>query len=90
MQAVYYRAPDGSEPVDAFIEALRDPDRQAGLDNQMERLNLLRPNDPPLAFPWSSQREGEFRGLRCHYGSEHYRGLYRRSQNLLLLLHRNR
>jgi hypothetical protein len=28
MQAVYYRASDGSEPVDAFIEALRDPDRQ--------------------------------------------------------------
>jgi hypothetical protein len=25
MQAVYYRAPDGSEPVDRFIEALGDP-----------------------------------------------------------------
>jgi hypothetical protein len=62
---VYYRASDGSEPVDEFIEALRDPDRQAALD-QIERLNMLRPNDPPLPFPWSSQLEGELRELRCH------------------------
>src|SRR5712691_10758804 len=87
MQAVYYRASDGSEPVDAFIEALRDPDRQAALDNQIERLNMLRPNDPPLPFPWSSQLEGELRELRCHYGSELYRVIYRRSRNLFVLLH---
>jgi len=80
-------ATDGSEPVDAFMEALRDPDRQAALDNQIERLNMLRPNDPPLPFPWSSQLEGELRELRCHYGSEHYRVLYRRSDNLVVLLH---
>src|SRR5438270_720831 len=64
MQAVYYRAADGSEPVDAFIETLRDPDRQAALDNQIERLNMLRPNDPPPPFPWSSQLEGELRARR--------------------------
>ncbi len=87
MQAVYYRAPDGSEPVDAFIESLGDSDRQAALDNQIERLNMLRPNDPPLPFPWSSQLEGEFRELRCHYGSELYRVIYRRSRNLFVLLH---
>jgi phage-related protein len=87
MQAVYYRAADGSEPVDAFIEALTDPDKQAVLDAQIERLNLLRPNDPPLPFPWSSQLEGELRELRCHYGSELYRVIYRRSRNLFVLLH---
>src|SRR6266542_6130321 len=87
MQAVYYRVSDGSEPVDAFIEALRGPDKQAALDNQIERLNMLRPNDPPLPFPWSSQLEGELRELRCHYGSELYRVLYRRSGNLFVLLH---
>lgn len=87
MQAVYYRAVDGSEPVDAFIEALADPNRQAVLDAQIERLNLLRPNDPPLPFPWSSQLEGELRELRCHYGSELYRVTYRRSRNLFVLLH---
>ena len=42
---------------------------QAVLDNQIERLNMLRPSDPPLPFPWSSQLEDEFRELRCHDGS---------------------
>lgn len=87
MQAVYYRAGDGTEPVDAFIEALRDDDKQAALDNQIGRLNMLRPNDPPLPFPWSSQLEGEFRELRCHYGPELWRVIYRRSGNLFVLLH---
>lgn len=87
MQAVFYRAPDGSEPVDDFIESLEDAKKQAVLDNQIDRLNMLRPNDPPLPFPWSSQVEGEFRELRCHYGSELYRVIYRRSRNLFVLLH---
>jgi phage-related protein len=87
MQAVYYRTEDGSEPVDAFIEQLGDPNKQAALDNQIDRLNMLRSNDPPLPFPWSSQLEGEFRELRCHYGSELYRVIYRRSRNLFVLLH---
>jgi phage-related protein len=87
MQAVYYRAADGSEPVDEFVEALGDPRKQSALDNQIERLNMLRSNDPPLPFPWSSQLEGEFRELRCHYGPELYRVIYRRSGNLFVLLH---
>ena len=87
MQAVYYRAADGTEPVDEFIESLGHPEKQAALDNQIDRLNILRPNDPPLPFPWSSQLEGEFRELRCHYGPELYRVIYRRSRNLFVLLH---
>jgi phage-related protein len=47
---------------------------------------MLRPNDPPLPFPWSSQVEGEFRELRCQYGPELYRIIYRRSRNLFVLL----
>jgi phage-related protein len=31
--------------------------------------------------------EGEFRELRCHYGSELHRVIYRRSRNLSVLLH---
>lgn len=85
--AVYYRASDRSEPVDQFIESLNDPRKQATLDNQIDRLNGLRPNDPPLPFPHTSQVEGELRELRCHYGSELYRVLYRRSKNLFILLH---
>ena len=85
-QAVYYRAPDATQPVDDFIEDL-DPRRQAVLDQQIERLNLLSPQRPHLPFPHSSQIEGELRELRCHFGSALYRVLYRRSGNLLVLLH---
>ncbi len=87
MQAVYYRSAEGSEPVDDFIGALGHPEKQVVLDNQIDRLNMLRTNDPPLLFPWSSQLEGELRELRCHYGPELYRVLYRRSRNLFVLLH---
>ena len=87
LQAVFYRAPDGSEPVDEFIEALRDPNRQTAIDFQIDRLNLLTPANPHLPFPQSSQVEGELRELRCHYGRELYRILYRRSTNLVVLLH---
>ncbi len=86
LQAVYYRASDGSEPVNDLIDRL-DPKRQVVLDNQIDRLNMLMPANPHLPFPHSSQVRGELRELRCHYGRELYRVLYRRSQNLAVLLH---
>jgi|SRR5712692_3880124 len=86
MQAVYYRAPDGSEPVSDFLDAL-PPRCQVALDNQIDRLNTLAPDDPPPPFPHSSQVDGELRELRCHYGRDLYRILYRRSENLFVLLH---
>jgi phage-related protein len=86
MRAVYYRAPDGCEPVHDYIDGL--PVRcQVLLDNQIDLLNRLTTNDPPLAFPHSSQVRGELRELRCHCGRELYRVLYRRSLKLFLLLH---
>ena len=84
--AVYYRAPDGSEPVSDFIESLTVR-RQVALDNQIDRLNDIDSAAPPLPFPHTSQIDGELRELRCHFGSEHYRILYRRSRNLMVLLH---
>ena len=84
-QAVYYRATDGSEPVSDFIDGL-DVKRQVALDNQIDRLNMLNPSMPHLPFPHSSQVRGELRELRCHYGRELYRVLYRRSRNLVVLL----
>jgi Domain of unknown function (DUF1989) len=51
---------DGSEPVDEFVEQLADAQKQVAVDNQIDRLNMLRPNDPPLPFPRSSQVEGEY------------------------------
>lgn len=89
LQAVFYRASDGSEPVDKFIETL-DTNRQAAIDFQIDRLNMLTSANPHLPFPHSSQVEGELRELRCHYGRELYRILYRRSRNLIVLLHMSR
>jgi phage-related protein len=85
-QAVYYRAPDGSEPVSDFIDRL-SVKRQVVLDNVIDRLNILNPSSPQLPFPHGPQIEGELRELRCHFGRELYRVLYRRSGNLMVLLH---
>jgi phage-related protein len=85
-QAVYYRDERGGEPVREFIGGL-GVERQAVLDRQIDRLNLLGDELPHLPFPHSSQVEGELRELRCHYASELYRVLYRRSERFLVLLH---
>jgi phage-related protein len=87
LRAVYYRDQDGSEPVSDFIDAL--PVRQqVVLDNQIDRMNeLCTTAQPDLPFPHSSQVDGQLRELRCHYGRSLYRILYRRSGNLVILLH---
>lgn len=84
--AVYYRAPEGDEPVRAFLDAL-DDEVHAVLAQQIDRLNLLSDEVPHLPFPHSSQVDGELRELRCHYGRQLFRVLYRRSDRLLVLLH---
>lgn len=87
LRAVYYRAPDGREPVSDFIDAL-PVKRQVVLDNQIERINeLCTTAQPDLPFPHSSQVDGQLRELRCHFGRSLYRILYRRSGNLVVLLH---
>jgi phage-related protein len=85
-RAVYYRAADGSEPVREFVASL-EAAAQAAIENQIDRLNLLSDELPHLPFPHSSQVLGELRELRCHFGRDHYRVLYRRSGRLLVLLH---
>jgi phage-related protein len=80
---VYYRDADGTEPVNDFIDALQ-PKVQVVVDNQIGRIAQF---GPQLPFPHSSQVEGELRELRCHYGNTLYRILYRRSDNLFVLLH---
>jgi len=87
LRAVYYRAPDGGEPVSDFIDAL-PVKQQVVLDNQIDRINeLCTTAQPDLPFPHSSQVDGQLRELRCHYGRSLYRVLYRRSGNLVILLH---
>jgi phage-related protein len=87
MQAVYYRDKDGVEPVNVFIDELKPERKQVIIDNQIDRLNMLTTSSPPLPFPLSSQARGGLRELRCHYGRELYRVLYRRSESLFVLLH---
>ncbi len=87
MQAVYYRGPDGSQPVSDLIDDL-EVTHQVAIDNRIERLNVLTSRKNPLcSFPDSSQAKGELRELRCHYGRAHYRVLYRQSGGFFLLLH---
>jgi phage-related protein len=85
MQAVFYRDPKGGEPVRDFLDDLDGPVR-ASIAWQITRLNELQPTDPPLAFPHSSQVEGELRELRCHHGRRLFL-LYWRSEQLFVLLH---
>jgi phage-related protein len=85
-QAIYYRDSRGWQPVELFIDRL-PVKHQVAVDLAIDRLNDLPPNEPPLAFPASSQIDGELRELRCHYGPVLYRILYRRSKNLFILLH---
>jgi phage-related protein len=102
-QAVFYRAPDGAEPVVEFLDhefpveprkkkpTVRElqaaATKRVTIDLQIDRLNGLATDDPPLPFPHTSQLDGPLRELRCHYGRAHYRVLYRRSGNLFVLLH---
>ena len=84
--AKFYRAQDGTEPVNEFIKEQKAPVRLA-IDRQIDRINSLDEEHPHLAFPHSSQIEGELRELRCHYGKTLYRILYRRSRQFVVLLH---
>jgi phage-related protein len=54
---------------------------------QIEEMNRLPDNLAPLPYPQTSQVDGGLRELRCHSGSDLYRILYRRSNNLFVLLH---
>lgn len=86
MQAVFYRDQSGREPVREQIVSL-DPETRSAIGRQIDRLNLLSDAMPHLPFPHSSQVDGELRELRCHYGRDLYRILYRRSDGLVVLLH---
>lgn len=72
LHAVYYRRSDGSEPVNDFIDGLPNEKRKVAVDNQIDRINSL----CTTAQPGGS---GLLKTL--------YRILYRRSDNLVILLH---
>jgi phage-related protein len=86
LQARFYRDSTGEQPADDFIRRLPHH-HQFALYRMIERIDFLDERNPHLAYPYSSQIEGELRELRCHYGSTHYRVLYRRSEQFVILLH---
>ncbi|HET9676663.1 MAG TPA: type II toxin-antitoxin system RelE/ParE family toxin [Solirubrobacterales bacterium] len=86
-QAIYYRDKRGLEPVNQFIEAL-PAKRVAKIDAFVkEHLNGQLPDSAPPEYPVTSQIEGELRELRIRFAKTHYRILYQRSGNLIVLLH---
>jgi phage-related protein len=63
------------------------PKRAAKIDDFVEEhLNGKPPDEPPSAFPITSQIEGELRELRVRFTNIRYRILYQRSENLVVLL----
>ncbi len=80
LHAVYYRAPDGNEPVRAYLDDL-DDEVAAVLAQQIDRLNLLTDELPHLPSP-TAPRSRASCGSCCHYGRQLYRVLYRRSDRL--------
>jgi phage-related protein len=85
-QSVYYRDRRGREPVRQFLEALPRKPREKIVTQIEEHLNARRADAPPPEFPITSQIDGELRELRVSFGG-HYRILYQRSRNLIVLLH---
>lgn len=82
---IYYRAPDGVEPVGDFIGALEGDERREKLRWTISLLTKFADEEPP--FPHSSHIRSGLRELRCHYGRELYRVLYRRFGEFAVLLH---
>jgi phage-related protein len=89
-RAVFYRDPQGREPVNIWLDALlmTKPAAAAKIDEFIEgHLNGRRAGDPPPDFPITSQIEGGLRELRVRFANTRYRVLYQRSGNLIVLLH---
>jgi phage-related protein len=86
-QAVFYRDRKGGQPVKKFLWTQMSEQARLLVEDQIDELNGRPDNVPPPPFPQTSQIAGGLRELRCHTGSTLYRILYRRSQNLFVLLH---
>ena len=86
MQAVYYRDPDGREPVNEFLDSLA-PERQDEIDFKISLLNRVANTTRRSRSRTAPRSTANFRELRCHYGRDLYRVPYQRSGNLFVLLH---
>lgn len=68
----FYQEPDGTAPVEEFLDSLSKERRAKALAIIQE----LRVQGPTLPFPYSSQVKGKLRELRTQYGKEKIRILY--------------
>lgn len=87
---MYYRDPQGHEPVNRWLEGLMatKPAAVAKIDEFVqEHLNGRSADRPPPEFPITSQIDGGLRELRVRFANTRYRLLYQRSGNLVVLLH---
>jgi phage-related protein len=84
---VFYRDEKGRSPVREFLRSSLSAQNRDTVSDQIDAMNGLQDDRPPLPFPKTSQIDGGLRELRCHCGSSLFRILYRRSGNLFVLLH---
>jgi phage-related protein len=89
-QAKYYRDRNEREPVSDAIDTLGET-CQESVDHRIGLLNRLDSSNPDLPSPYSSAIKNPkyrgFRELRAECGKTHHRILFRRSDNLFILLH---
>jgi phage-related protein len=86
-QAVFYRDEQGRQPAAEFLRLELTPTARGHVEEQIRVLSGLADGAPPPGFPQTSQIASPLRELRCHSGNSLYRILYRRSGNLMVLLH---
>jgi hypothetical protein len=80
----FYEAPDGSAPVEIFLDGLPKQQRAKTL----ALIKLLGEQGTGLPFPYSSQVRGRLRELRTRFGKRRLRILYfADSRRIFMLLH---
>jgi len=80
----FYQEPDGSAPVEAFLDSLQAEARAKAL----ALIQVLKAQGPNLPFPYSSQVAGRIRELRTQYGKDKIRILYfADARRVFVLLH---
>jgi hypothetical protein len=81
----FYEGPDGSAPVETFLDGLPKQQRAKTL----ALIKLLEEQGTGLPFPYSSQVRGRLRELRTRFGKTRLRILYfADSRRIFMLLHR--
>jgi phage-related protein len=80
----FYVEPDGSTPVEEFLDSLSTQARAKAL----AVIQTLKLHGPNLPFPYSSQAAGKIRELRTQHGKDKIRVLYfADARRVFVLLH---